>query len=545
MKMMNNKTSLALAVATALGVVSPQAFAIVKISSDATIVAMDPTSSDHTALGGTVQFAAEQSGESTLTLMSNYKTGTGTTPVGKPFDGDLTAAISVPASYTVTSAKTLSFKVTLTGGAKFAKTPYAVCPFPGTNNSTVVEGQVTAKVDNAAFPGTNASALLLTAMSGGIAIDAANKATATFNVPAGFITRFDGLCYITMAPTGSPAAMVTAYTVGDRGTVGMSVETTYVQGGVKQTVTANGNLLKFVTALKAVISPKDTPGNTTPIVTIDVKQGSKKFESYGNPILVSPTNATLGSVKLNSANANSKIRIAAESALGWTVSTLMTTGTVTINGPLMAGVQSVALYNGTCAAGASVAAGTPTATTGGGGNVSVTAISVVNLVLGLNICGIVDGTKVLNAGQLSAVLTGGGVDKFAPNLGAETDIVNVKINGARLRVLNIPASNAADLAYVRFYNTSSQDAKVTATLYGMDGKMLGTPDAVLFDLLKSNDVEVLDALKLEKKFGLTAPWTGRVWMLVQAEIDTTLFKVQALIRSPSGALINMSTDTTN
>jgi len=542
MKMMNNKTSLALAVATALGVVSPQAFAIVKISSDATIVAMDPTSSDHTALGGTVQFAAEQSGESTLTLMSNYKTGTAT--AGKPFDGDLTAAISVPASYQVTSAKTLSFKVTLTGGAKFAKTPYAVCPFPGTNNSTVVEGMVSATVDSTTWT-NNKSALLLTAMSGGIAIDAANKATATFNVPAGFITRFDGLCYITMAPTGSPAAMVTAYTVGDRGTVGMSVETTYVQGGVKQTVTANGNLLKFVTALKAVISPKDTPGNTTPIVTIDVKQGSKKFESYGNPILVSPTNATLGSVKLNSANANSKIRIAAESALGWTVSTLMTTGTVTINGPLMAGVQSVALYNGTCAAGASVAAGTPTATTGGGGNVSVTAISVVNLVLGLNICGIVDGTKVLNAGQLSAVLTGGGVDKFAPNLGAETDIVNVKINGARLRVLNIPASNAADLAYIRFYNTGSQDAAVTATLYGMDGKVLGTPDAVLFGPLKSNDVEVLDAAKLEKKFGLTAPWTGRVWMLVQAEIDKDLFRVQALIRSPSGALINMSTDTTN
>jgi len=68
---------------------------------------------------------------------------------------------------------------------------------------------------------------------------------------------------------------------------------------------------------------------------------------------------------------------------------------------------------------------------------------------------------------------------------------------------------------------------------------------VLFDLLKSNDVEVLDALKLEKKFGLTAPWTGRAWMLVQAEIDKELFRVQALIRSPSGALINMSTDTTN
>jgi len=337
--------------------------------------------------------------------------------------------------------------------------------------------------------------------------------------------------------------MVTAYTVGDRGTVGMSVETTYVQGGVKQTVTANGNLLKFVTALKAVISPTDIPANKTPTVTIDVKQGSKKFENQTT--LVSPTNATLGSVQVNSANVNSKIRIATESAAGWVVSTLMTTGTVTINGPLMAGVQSVALYNGSCAAGISVAAGTPTTTTGGGGNVSITAIPVASLVAGLNMCAIVDGSKVLNAGQLSAVLTGGGVANFAPTLGAETNIVPVNINGARVRVLNIPASNAADLAYVRFYNTSSQDAKVTATLYGMDGKALGTPDTVLFEPLKSNDVEVLDAVKLEKKFGLTAPWTGRVWMLVQAEIDKDLFRVQALVRSPSGALINMSTDTTN
>ena len=531
MKMMNNKTSLALAVATALGVGSPQAFAIVKISSNATIVAMDPTSSNHMDIGGAVQFATEQSGESTLTLMSNYDNA------DRPFDGDLTAAISVPASYEVTSAKTLSFKVTLTGGAKFANTPYALCPFPGTNNSTIAGGKVTATIANA----TTMSALLLSAMSGGIAIDVASKATATFNVPAGFVTRFDGVCYITMAYSGAAAAgMVTAYTVGDRGTVDMSVETTYVQGGVKSTITANGTLLKFVTALKAVISPKGTLGATT--VTIDVKQASKKFEQS---TLTSPTNATLGSVQLNSANVNAKIRIATESAAGWTVATLMATGTVTISGPLVAGVQSVALYNGGCAGGVSVAAGTPSTTTGGGGNISITAIPVASLVGGLNICGIVDGTKVLNAGQLSAVLTGGGVDKFAPNLGAETDIVNVKINGARLRVLNIPASNAADLAYIRFYNTGSQDAAVTATLYGMDGKVLGTPDAVLFGPLKSNDVEVLDAAKLEKKFGLTAPWTGRVWMLVQAEIDKDLFRVQALIRSPSGALINMSTDTTN
>jgi len=137
MKMMN-KTTLALAVAAALGVVSSQAFAVVKIGTDSATLALPPSSdaadsqnADHTTKGGYVRFAAEQNGETSLALMNHYKTA------ASHYDGDLTAAIPVPASYTVDSTKTLSIKVTLTGGAKFAGEAYLVCPASGWTTAAV------------------------------------------------------------------------------------------------------------------------------------------------------------------------------------------------------------------------------------------------------------------------------------------------------------------------------------------------------------------------------------------------------------------------
>jgi prepilin signal peptidase PulO-like enzyme (type II secretory pathway) len=64
----------------------------------------------------------------------------------------------------------------------------------------------------------------------------------------------------------------------------------------------------------------------------------------------------------------------------------------------------------------------------------------------------------------------------------------------------------------------------------------------LFDALKAHDVEILDAAKLAAKVGASAPWTGRAWLMVQAETAPELLKVQALVRSPTGILINLSTD---
>jgi len=402
----------------------------------------------------------------------------------------------------------------------------------------------------------NSSALLVAAKSGVQVVTLTGKSTATFNIPTGFETHADGICYVTMAPMGvAVAGGVSAYTVGNGGTIDMNIDTTYVQGGVATTMSTGGTLLKFVTALKTTISPKDIAGNS-PVVSIDVKQASKKFDSTPNATLVSTTVATLGSLKVvpfTAMGVAGGVRIATKSAADTTVADLVATATVTISGPLAAGVLEIGLNPGnatsTGCGGTTLVKGSPSITTGGGGSVTIANIPVppgtVTLNTGLNICATVDGTKVLNAGQLTAVLTGGGVPNFVPNFGAETNITEVKINGARLRVLNIPRVGGVETASLRFYNTSSQDIVVIGTLYGEDGKVLGTENATLFSPLKANDVEQLNAAGLSQKFGITTPWTGRAWLLVQAQVDATSFRVMSLIRSANGTLINMSTDVTN
>jgi len=577
MKMMNNKTSLALAVATALGVMSPLAFAVVKIGSDAATLALPPSSdaaaggaqnADHTVKGGYVRFAAEQNGETSLALMNHHATA-----VLSYYDGDLTAAIPVPASYTVDSTKTLSIKVTLTGGAKFANEAYLVCPTSGWQ-SGAVSGVATnfASAGEASNAIAGKSGLVTTAASGGVPITVANKATATFNITPGLTTNNTGFCLLSfVTATLANQASVTAYTIGTLGDIGISVETTYIQSNNTLKVTTGGVLAKFVTALKSVVDYNvvnvGAVNTKTPSVSIDVRQASKGFaatsDTGGKGAPNTTTIAPLGSVYITSAGiTGSTIRLAAVSAgtlygvggAGW--AQIMTAGSLTIDGPLMQGLKEINLFRGdnvtACATNPSVTLkGTPSITTGGG-SVTVSGIPLVDLMgvapagtTGVNICATVDGTKVLNAGQLTAVLTGGGVDKFIPDLGAGANITEVKINGARLRVLNIPKVGGTETASLRFYNTSSQDIVVIGTLYGEDGKVLGTENATLFSPLKANDVEQLNAAGLAQKFGITTPWANRAWLLVQAQADVSSFRVMSLIRSANGTLINMSTDVTN
>jgi len=570
MKMMNNKTSLALAVATALGVMSPLAFAVVKIGSDAATLALPPSSqvadsqnADHTVNGGYVRFAAEQNGETSLALMNHYKLA------ASHYDGDLTAAIPVPASYTVDSTKTLSIKVTLTGGAKFANEAFLVCPSSGWLTATMALTKTAGEGSDAIKIG---SGLITTAASGTVV----NKSAATFNIVAGLTTNTAGFCLLSFTTGTQPAAAsVTAYTIGTLGDIGISVETTYIQSNNTLKVTTGGVLAKFVTALKSVVDYNvvnvGAVNTKTPSVSIDVRQASKGFaatsDTGGKGAPNTTTIAPLGSVYITSAGiTGSTIRLAAVSAgtlygvggAGW--AQIMTAGSLTIDGPLMQGLKEVNLFRGGAAVVPSAACmgattvtlkGTPSITTGGG-SVTVSGIPLVDLMgvapagtTGVNICATVDGTKVLNAGQLTAVLTGGGVDKFIPDLGAGANITEVKINGARLRVLNIPKVGGTETASLRFYNTSSQDIVVIGTLYGEDGKVLGTENATLFSPLKANDVEQLNAAGLAQKFGITTPWANRAWLLVQAQADVSSFRVMSLIRSANGTLINMSTDVTN
>lgn len=545
MKMMN-KTTLAVALAAAMGAYLPEAGAVIKLNETALTTAPALGASANSAtLGGAVVLAAEESGESTMAVKSYYAVGTDW------FDGDLSVVVPVPSGYSVAGTKTLFVRVTLTGGAKFAAEPRLICPngtaSPGTF-VTIAAGGTNGLLASAGDTTTavqDASGLYTVATT-----PASGKATATYNIVSGLTTTTSG-CMITFTPAAA-AGFTAAYTVTTRGDVGMTVEAGYIQGAVAATSIMSGVFMTFKTALKSIITATEVVGGTvSPKVNIDVKQASKKFVDDDGTTL---TQATLGGIAIASAYDSAKIRLStvsgfAASGVAALAPYLMATATVTIAGPLLGGVKTVGLYGGTdCTTVSTVPLATP-ATTTGGSNVVLNSIPVASALAGLNICATVDGTTTLNNGQLTAVLTGGGMPNFAPDLGTETNIANVGINGARVRVLNVPASNNADQVFIRFYNTSGQDTIVRGTLYGQDGAILGTENAELFNPLKANSVGVLDATKLATIMGggttPIAAWAGRAWLLVQAEIDKDSFKVAGLARTPTGVLVNLSSDAAN
>lgn len=555
MKMMN-KTTLAVALAATMGVYLPEVGAVVKLN-ETPLTTGPALATNAISVGGAVVLAAEESGESTMAVHSYYASSTPYTR----FDGDLSVLIPVPAGYSVAGTKTLFVRVTLTGGAKFAAEPKLICPNQLSGAATLASeigsfvsiGVGTDKQHLASAGDTTTDVLAASGLFSVPTIAALGKTTATFNIVSGLTTTQSG-CIVTFTHSGNAAGFIPAYTVTTRGDVGMSVEAGYIQGAVAVTSVVSGVFMTFKTALKAVITATEVvaPGSTvvSPVVTIDVKQASKKFVDDAGTVALG---ATLGGIKVVSAYDSTKIRLASSASKFADIVALapyiMATATVTIAGPLVAGVKSVGLYRGTeCTNVSIVPLATPSTTTGGG-NVVLNNIPVDSAVNGLNICAEIDGNTTLNNGQLTAVLTGGGKTNFTPDLGAETNIANVGINGARLRVLNIPASNNADQVFIRFYNTSSQDTIVRGTLYGQDGKMIGSDNMMLFNPLKANSVGILDATKLATIAGggttPVAAWTGRAWLLVQAELDKDSFKVTGLVRTPTGVLVNLSSDATN
>jgi len=565
MKMMN-KTSLAVALAAAMvGYLPQQAGAVIKLV-DTT--SMEPAATPNAgAVGGAVKLAAEQTGESTLYVSSIYGTS------ADVWDGDLSVHLTnMPTYYSVSGTKTLFVRTTLTNGAKFASEPSLVCANAHVSAvpANSVSGTFASAMDaNSGYSGMGISGAaviyvataslavesVMTALTVLVAptIAATNKATATFNFMSGATTTSSG-CLLTfihvtanMTTAGTTTTnRVTALSVTTRQDIGMNVEVGFIQGGAITTAVFSGTIIKFVTALKVNYL-------TSAAVTIDVKQASKKFAAGGGAVSI--TQAVLGGILVSALAASTNYRLATFPIAESTAGAIMATGSLTIAGNLLAGASSVDVYSGTACAGDKLVSQIPTAPASGGSvnSVTLTNIAITQLVdttsPGVSVCATVPGTTTLNNGQITATLTGGGVTNFTPDFATNGNLANVDINGVRVRVLNIPPPSTNpgdDQVFIRFYNTSSQEAVVRGTLYGMDGKMIGSENVVLFSPLKGNDVEALSAAALALKIGGgTTPvpaWTGRAWLLVQAEAERSSFKVQALVRSPTNTLINLSTD---
>ncbi len=464
--------------------------------------------------------------------------------------GDLEAYIYTVPNYPVSANKNLSIKITLTNGAKFKVTPKLVCASTGNNDSLGGKGVsgadwtkiVAASTVTAANSVGGLTAYTLSPLSTG------NMGSLTFEFPQGFTIPSvgSGACLLTYSGALAAAAATAAVVALQGGAAGsnidMNVEVTYQDVFASVTKTSTVPLIKFVTAYAATIA---APKNS---VTIDVATESKKFTLDGGSVTI----LSGGTIKVAATVTNLR------NATGGVISAsdLFTSASLTIEGDPASTLGSITFAQvDNCGTVFTTPKGTPAvASSGGGGSITVSLPfaaaggdaydAMVSGSTALAVCLNADGTKIMSPGQLTVTINGISPGGSIFEIG-KGDLVSVGRNGTVVRVLNIPSTSTTDRAFIRFYNTSSQSVVVTGTLYGQDGKVIGTNGAKLIDPLLPNDVKVLDAAALMTKVATTTAWTGRAWLMIQAPINSELFKVQSLVRAPNGTLINVSADATD
>jgi len=575
---LTHKKSLVLAVATALGMITPLA--------QASIITSLVDGSDTTAR----KFAIEEQGEATKDYFGRTAGATPAAASNIMVDQDLTILVPVISGYTVTQANRMTVRLTLTGGAKFANKPYLVCShtaYDAANNASpltdttwfnmanmgnddscllsAVGGQLREGGNGDCTTAANtvkaASAFLMSPDTGG-----KGSVTATYIFPEKLITRVGVAgasgagCILTFGQgddftklqsagmTVSNSAFVTAFSIGTRQNIGLKTEIIYVDAGVNNTKPFEGTIIKFVTA----IAPKFVQGSER---VIDVKKASKEFVTDGTIVEIGQFALSAGQLAAEQPRFS---RSWESGAVGLTTTKTLVSGvSITLSGPTIAGAKQAWLVanavGNTCQGGtryglAQVAAtsGASTLIIGASGIGNPTNAPDYFAAVGLRICLEVKGTDLLSDGQLTASFAGlAKSTSFLLDPGNGGELSKITRNGAVVRVLNVPAKDNADQTFLRFYNSSSLPTTVRATLYGADGKSIGTENATLFDALKANDVEILDAAKLEAKLG--KPWSGRAWLLIQADVSAEFFKVQSMIRAPGtpGVLINVSGEAYN
>jgi len=575
---LTHKKSLVLAVATALGMITPLA--------QASIITSLVDGSDTTAR----KFAIEEQGEATKDYFGRTAGATPAAASNIMVDQDLTILVPVISGYTVTQANRMTVRLTLTGGAKFANKPYLVCShtaYDAANNASpltdttwfnmanmgandscllsAVGGQLrdggNVNCTTAANTVNAASAFLMSPDTGG-----KGSVTATYIFPEKLITRVGVAgasgagCILTFGQgddftklqsagmTVSNSAFVTAFSIGTRQNIGLKSEIIYVDAGVNNTKPFEGTIIKFVTA----IAPKFVQGSER---VIDVKKASKEFVTDGTIVEIGQFALSAGQLAAEQPRFS---RSWESGAVGLTTTKTLVSGvSITLSGPTIAGAKQAWLVantvGNTCQGGtryglAQVAATSRASTLiiGASGIGNPTNAPDYFAAVGLRICLEVKGTDLLSDGQLTASFAGlAKSTSFLLDPGNGGELSKITRNGAVVRVLNVPAKDNADQTFLRFYNSSSLPTTVRATLYGADGKSIGTENATLFDALKANDVEILDAAKLEAKLG--KPWSGRAWLLIQADVSAEFFKVQSMIRAPGtpGVLINVSGEAYN
>ncbi len=490
--------------------------------------------------------------------------------------GDLNAYIYTMPGYVVkaSESKSLQVKITLTGGAKFVKAPSLICLHSGSVGGEVVKAGiasagVTWKNSTTLNLGVNelpASPAALSAQTTVYRLPPTNTspglASYNYYFPEGFVVSNggSGACLLAFSALPTVAAGTIAFNSAltlpaNASDVALNVDVTYNDFFTPVTKSTAISMISFTTAYAADLTKADA-------AVIDVATLSKKFTLgattvFGGKVIVNATKKSDGTAK--------KLRNATGFALSAT--DIVSAASITISGPTIATLSKVSFYDGLNASNCTttlVAEGAPAAVSGGASDtvtipIPAASVSYSKLIAaistlaapgnthdGLNLCLVAEGnTKVMTDGYVSitvnGITTAGGK---VVELGSSADFLRVKRNGTVVRVLNVPG-DAADpyRVNIRMYNTSTQAVEnILGTLYGVDGKEIAT-NLVLASSLAPNNMKLLTSDNIVTLVGKA--WTGRAWLLIQAPVDSNGFKVQVLIKQPSGVLANISTDATD
>jgi len=492
--------------------------------------------------------------------------------------GDLNTYIYTIPGYRVRAAETksLTVKVALTGGAKFVKAPALICVHSGAaNGADSRDGIMSA---GATWASVGAPPNPLDTLTKLYALPTTNTtpglASYTFAFPEEFAVSEggSGACLlsfsagaITMA--NNDMAMNSALTLpANASDVSLNVDVTYDDFFAKVTKSTAISMISFMTAYTTEFT------QAVDVATIDVSTLSKKFTGgkttvYIGKVIVTPTKEANGVAAKKFRNA---------SGFSLSATDVLTAASVTISGPTIATLSKVSLHTAaagvgcgqmvvegapTVAAAAGGAAGTGGAAGGTSDSVTIAipagsqsygalvsalgAVAPGNNHVGLNVCLVAEGNTVMSDGSVTLAVNGiNGISGKVFELGSRTDFHKVKRNGTVVRVLNVPG-DAADpyRVNIRMYNTSNQPvSNILGTLYGVDGKIIAD-NITLAASLAPNNLKLLTSDNMVTLVG--KPWTGRAWLLIQAPVDAAGFKVQVLIKQPSGVLANISTDATD
>lgn len=285
------------------------------------------------------------------------------------------------------------------------------------------------------------------------------------------------------------------------------------------------NLATFAAGLAYTVTPRTA--------TAEVTTGFKNF------VAVAPGTTTLSRIGTVNYGTGAAV-LNGYTGAGILLTDLVTAATkITVTGDFSAAAAAgdvflAATNDGTCADGG-------LAETLNAGKNSVD-VPVGTTAYDRDICYLINGTTVLNTQTINQMLDVTAVAGVSVSDTAASTLGNIARNGASTTALNITAPDNSDQTFVRISNLGGTTGKITGTLVGQDGTILGTADTTLVAAAGPRSTHVFSATDLASAFGVLS-WTGRAKLVIVGEFPAGQLRAQNLIRVPNGTLVNVGGDT--